>query len=263
MFEGQKIAKSKAQERQQKLVLIRRRRRIQLSVIIAVLLILILGVFQLYRSGLINVKKIEVSGNKSVPSTKIIKACRVGEHTSLLSVSTGDISGRILKDPWIKNVTIKRVFPHTLRVEVQERVPLAIISQGGKFYLVDDDLFVLSDRQYADNSDIPTITNLPVDKIRVGERLTNNSLENAVKCIKSMDPEFRKTISLISASSPDKLSLYNKSNVEILYGEAKQTDDKNKVLQTILKEQGKQVIFIDIRSYPHSDPVLRRMDSVP
>ncbi len=264
MSEGKEIAKSKAQERQQKLIRIRRRRRTQLLVIVTVLLALILGIFQLFRSGLINIKKVEVVGNKSVSTAKIIEACRVDKHTNLLSVSTSDISSRILKNPWIKNVTIKRIFPHTLKVEVQERVPVAIVSQDEKFYLVDDDLFVISKHQYANNnSSIPTITDLPIGKIWVGEQLMNDSLKNAIKCIKSMDPAFKKTISLISAPSPDKLSLYTKDNVEILYGEAKQADDKNKVLQTILKEQGKQVIFIDVRSYPHSDPVLRRMDSVP
>jgi cell division protein FtsQ len=163
----------------------------------------------------------------------------------------------------VKNVAIRRALPHTLRVEVDERVPVALISHAGKFYIIDEDLFVIAERKYADGANVPTITDLPIGKIKIGETIANDSLANAVKCLKSMDPSLKKTIVLISAPAVDKLSLYNKDNIEIFYGDAKQADDKNRVLETILKEQGRQVIFIDIRSYPHSDPVLRRIDSVP
>ncbi len=263
MSEGRQIAKTKAEERQQKLVLIRRKRRNQITIFAVAVFAVLLGAYGLYHSGLFNVTKVEIAGNKAVLSAKIVQACNVDRETNLLSVSTGDIRDKLLKDPWIKEVAVKRALPHTLKVELIERTPAMLVSLGGKFYLIDEDLFVIAERQYADGANVPTITDLPVAKIKVGDKLMNESLDNVVKCLKSMDPELRKTIVLISAPSIDKLSLYNKSNMEILYGEAKQADQKNKVLQSILKEQGRQVIFIDIRSYPHSDPVLRRIDSVP
>jgi len=263
LSEGRQIAKTKAEERQQKLVLIRRKRRNQIAIIAAAVFVVLIGAFELYHSGLFNVTKVEITGNKAVPAAKIAQVCNVDQETNLLSVSTEDIRNKLLKEPWIKDVAVKRALPHTLKVELVERMPAVLISFGGKFYLVDEDLFVVAERQYADGANVPTVTDLPVAKIKVGDKLMNESLDNAVKCLKSMDPELRKTIVLISAPSVDKLSLYNKDNMEILYGEAKQADQKNKVLQSILKEQGRQVIFIDIRSYPHSDPVLRRIDSVP
>jgi len=263
LVDGKEIARSKAEERQQKLSEIRRNRRKQLSIIAVVAIVVLLGSFQLLRSGLFNVKKTEISGSKFVAPVKIIEVCGVNENTNLLRVPTKELRKKILKDPWVKDVTIKRALPSTLRIEIVERVPVALLSHGGKFYLVDENLFVVAERQYADDMTVPTITDLTIEKVKVGDMLINDSLVNAISCLNSMEPSFRKTINLISASSIDKLSLYNKDNVEILYGEAKPAVDKNKVLQTILKEQGRQVILVDIRNYPQSDPVIKRIDSVP
>jgi len=262
MVEGRDLAKTKAAERQERIVTIRRRRRTQSLIIATGVLILLIAAFQLYRSGLFNVKKIDVAGSKIVSAVKVMENCAISENTNILTVNTGEVKQRIAKDPWIKEVSVKRVLPQTLRVEIVERVPVALITHGEKFYLIDEEYFIVAERESSEASEVPVITDLPIKKAKVGDRIFNKSLENAVNCLKSMEPSLRKTITLASASSVDKLYLYNEDNVEILYGEAKQTSGKNEVLNTILKEQGRQVIFIDIRNYPQSDPVLRRMDLV-
>jgi len=263
LIDGKEIAKSKAEERQNKLNRIRRQRRNKLLVIIVIILAVVLGAYKLYNSGLFSVNKIEVSGNKFVTTAKIIDACKINQNSNILSISTRRLKDRIMKNPWIKDVTIRRALFHTLKIEVVERVPIVIISSNGKFYLVDDESFVIAERQYADDLNIPSMTELPVSEIKVGERIMNKSLENAIKCLKLMSPSLRKSITLLSAASVDKLSLYNKDNIEILYGAAEQAEEKNKLLEAILKKEGRQVIFIDVRNYPKSNPVLRRIDSVP
>jgi hypothetical protein len=142
-------------------------------------------------------------------------------------------------------------------------VPKALISHAGKFFLVDEELFIIAERRYAEGINVPIITDLPVGKIKVGRHLLNGSLENAMNCLKEMSPAFQRSINLVSASSIDKLTLYNKDNVEILFGRAENAGDKHKILDTIIGKQGKQVIQIDIRNYPKSDPVIKRIDSVP
>lgn len=263
MVSGREIATSKAEERRQKLVLIRRRRRIQVVAALIIIFAVIVSSIQLYRSGLFNIKRVIVFGNKSVATESIIEACGIDGNDNIISFSTTKLRQKLLKNSWIKEVSATRALPDTLRVQITERIPVAIISHGSKFYLVDDNSFIISELQYADGAKVPTITDLPVERISVGGRLMDESLSNAIDCLKSMDPSLAKTITLLSASSVDKLSLYNKDNVEILYGEANQVDEKNKVIKTILSNQGKQVFHIDIRSYPRTDPVLKRIDTVP
>lgn len=263
MVEGRDLARAKAEERQRKLVDIRRSRRRQIIITVSVIIVVIAGATQLLRSGVFKVKSVDIAGNKYVSPVKIVETCGVNENTNLLRVPTGKLQAKIEKDPWVKSVVVKRSLPSTLKIVVDERVPRALISHTGKFYLVDEEMFIIAERQYAEGIDVPIITDLPVGKIKVGRNLLNGSLENAMNCLKEMNPAFQKSINLVSASSIDKLTLYNKDNVEILFGSAENAEDKNKILDTIISKQGKQVIQIDIRNYPKADPVLKRLDSVP
>lgn len=263
LFNGKEVAKSKAEERRQKLSDIRRKQRSRWLYAVLAVVGILFCLYELFHSSLLDVKKIEVIGIKYINPETIKQKCNISTPTNILSVSTDRIQQKLTLDPWVKAVSVNKVFPSTLKIDINERIPIALVSLGGKFYLVDNDRFIIASRAYADGLDVPVITDLPVRKIKIGERLLNPSLDNAIRCLASMEPSFRKTINLISASSVNRLSLYNKDNIEILYGDAKLADEKNKVIVGILKEQGKQVIFIDIRSYPQTDPVLRRLDAAP
>ncbi|HEY3374351.1 MAG TPA: FtsQ-type POTRA domain-containing protein [Candidatus Aquicultor sp.] len=263
MVEGRSLARSKAEERYRKIAHIKRQRRLRVTVLFGSIFIIITLVYWLYNSSLFNITNIDVAGNKFIPSSKIAAACGVTENTSLLNVPVKDIRRKLLKDPWVQDAQVKRALPHTLRVDIVERTPIALISHANKFYMIDANKCVIAERPNSDGVTIPIITDIPVAKVQIGHRIVNSSLENAILCLNSMPASLRNSINLLSASSIDKLSLYNRANIEILYGEAKQAEDKNTVLAGILKKQGKQVVFIDIRSYPHSDPVIKRMDSVP
>jgi cell division protein FtsQ len=263
VFNGKEIAKSKAEERQQKLSKIRRKQYSRLLYVAFAIACILLCLYEIYHSSFLDVKRIKVTGNKYVSSEIVKQKCNISKSTNILRVPTASIQQKLLKDPWIKSVSVGRVFPNTLQIDIEERTPIAKVSLGNKFYLVDNDQFIISSSAYADSHDLPVIADLPVTGIKVGDRFINPSLKNAIACLAAMDISFKKTINLISASSVNKLSLYNKDNIEILYGDAKLAGEKNKVISGILKKQGKQVIFIDIRSYPQTDPVLRRLDAAP
>jgi cell division protein FtsQ len=220
-------------------------------------------VYYLYNASFLNIRKIEVKGNKNLSDQQIKKVAgaRVGEN--LLRAATGKMRARLLKNPWIKLVSINRRLPNKLEIVVVERQPFAIISFKGHFYLVDENNFIIAKRSNLDSINLPSITDLPVTKIKVGEVLKIKALENAITCLKSLPDDLKKSIYLLSASSVEKLSLYSRDEIEIIYGRAEKTDEKNQVLKAILDHQGKdsKIIFVDVRVY--KNPIVKRLGSIP
>ncbi|MBI4733755.1 MAG: FtsQ-type POTRA domain-containing protein [Rubrobacteridae bacterium] len=260
---GKEVAKSKAEIRQQKLSEIRRRQRTKWVYVLIAVIGVAAAFYELYHSSYLDIKSIEISGNNYVKAETIKSKCDLSKPTNILRVPVNDIRQKLANDPWIKSVDVVKIYPSTLRIEIEERRPVALISLANSFYFVDKEYFIIASREFSEGLNLPVITDLPVSKIKTGDRLINPSLKNAIDCLAAMEPTLGKSINLMSALSVNKLSLYNKDDIEILYGDARFAGEKNKVISGILKEHGKQVITIDIRSYPQTDPVISRLETTP
>ena len=60
----------------------------------------------------------------------------VGEN--ILSLDLAALKARLRSSPWVADATVTRTLPNTVRVEVQERVPLAL-AEIDRLYLMDGD----------------------------------------------------------------------------------------------------------------------------
>jgi cell division septal protein FtsQ len=59
--------------------------------------------------------------------------------------------------PWIRRATVRRVFPNTLAVDVQEREPVAILRTGKRDFLVDYEGVLLTGRPQQDDETLPVL----------------------------------------------------------------------------------------------------------
>jgi len=62
---------------------------------------------------------------------------------NVLEVPLADVAKAAADDPWVKETTVKRVLPRTLRVTVVERTPGALALVRGLVYVVDDSGYVM------------------------------------------------------------------------------------------------------------------------
>ncbi len=88
------------------------------------------------------VEHIEVRGNRIVPAQRIISAAQLVEHkTSMLSVGEDAVRQRVAAIPWIKAARIKREWPASVVIEVEEEKPLALLvkeeKKGQQIYYMD------------------------------------------------------------------------------------------------------------------------------
>lgn len=98
-------------------------------------------------------KNIYISGNSIVSDKEIIKNAKLNDYPPYLKTYFLDIKENILKNNYIKNVTIKRKFPSKIYIEIEEYKPIAIYN----------DKIILSSKKKVDNnkkfSYLPYVTN--------------------------------------------------------------------------------------------------------
>jgi cell division protein FtsQ len=92
----------------------------------------------------LSVTAVEVEGNRLVAADEVRRLSGVAAGEPLLSVSLDRVRSGVLRHPWLADAVVARRLPGSLRIRVRERVPLAVLSLGGTFALVDGEGVVLT-----------------------------------------------------------------------------------------------------------------------
>ncbi len=141
---------------------------------------------------------------------------------------------------------IKKSFPSTLNITVQERTPIAIIYRNAdEYFFVDEDGYVLG---YTDpgNQELPKIK---YDKdIKIGLFIDKNLVPIYLELTKLFVEEEVRVSSM--SFSPKHVHLYLEDGPEVLIGNDKNKSEALKTVAALIKEsevEDKEVRRIDIR----------------
>ncbi|NIS47244.1 MAG: FtsQ-type POTRA domain-containing protein [candidate division Zixibacteria bacterium] len=83
------------------------------------------------------VGSIRISGNSYLDTSMILESARVEMNQAMFEVNTADITNKLLKNKYIRGVSIAKLPPSMVRIDIQEREPL--------FYLVDNYLYMVDE----------------------------------------------------------------------------------------------------------------------
>lgn len=90
---------------------------------------------------------------------ELVKLVGVEKGAHLLTVSLSRVRRNLLKDPWIEEVTLARVYPGRLMVSLREQVPVALARTDG-LYLVNRGGELFKRVEAGDPKNLPVITGL-------------------------------------------------------------------------------------------------------
>ena len=83
-----------------------------------------------------------VEGNAHLSTAEVQTLSKIYEGTPLLWITGRNIKD-LLRNPWVDNVKINREFPNTVRIELRERTPVALLSNDSSNALFND---IVNDR---------------------------------------------------------------------------------------------------------------------
>jgi cell division protein FtsQ len=90
-----------------------------------------------------NVKEIVISGNYHLERDEILGAMKITRGKSLMKINLEDIGDGLEQNPWIKQVAVRKQYPHSLVVKIDEAVPKALLSMNKQLFLLDKEGSIL------------------------------------------------------------------------------------------------------------------------
>ena len=199
-------------------------------------------------SQLFEIKKVEVVGATQIPYEDVVSLAAIEDGETLLRIDGGALVGRLKTSPWVEDARVSRRIPSTLRITIDERVPVAVVDTGMTFWFVDGEYRVLSESIPSSATVLPVIRDIPGFTAEPGTISDSDVLRNAVQVLGGISSELRATVRTVAAPSVHETTLLTSSGVEVMIGEATRLAEKSALVADIIAEGGGAVVFVDVRS---------------
>jgi len=149
------------------------------------------------------VRKTEVASRQEFVGRDIRALLDVSRLRNLLLLDIGLLKDRIEAHRWVKEARVRKVFPSTLKVEITEREPAAVLKAGESFRLIDRDGVWLEPLAAREEADLP----LFVDGGSFQEDY-QEKLGLAWKCLDGLTPDQRAEVEALDLSEQKSVSVY-------------------------------------------------------
>jgi len=141
-------------------------------ILMAVIIIAVLVIGMKLLTRHFSVNEIIVSGNYHLDKDDIVKNMNIKKGKPLLDIRSTEIKERLSENPWIKSAALKKQFPGTLLIKVEEAAPRALLSIKKKLYIIDDDGNILERIKGESIPFLPVIKEIsPKNKKEISEAL--------------------------------------------------------------------------------------------
>jgi Cell division septal protein len=206
----------------------------------------------------LTVSGIIVEGEHIVTKDEVVKLAQISLKTKMYDIDLISIQKNIQKNHFVKSVAVTRDAPATIRISVEERTPIALLSAPGRNDLlyIDEEGYVLPHVSSQAIFDLPLISGIDsVAVLTVGQRTTHTDILAALEALETaqqVSSELFHMVSEVKIHSGHDMVLYSAdTGVPIIFGRgdaAKKMVKLDAFWRKFIAEQGSQDIrYIDVR----------------
>lgn len=216
------------------------------------------GAWIVYGTGLLEVRAVSVAGTEVLTRDQVREAAAVPMRRPLAAVDTSAVERRLLAGlPRIDRVKVERFWPHTLRLVVTERRPVAVLRRAGGYTEVDK-----GGVRFADVAEAPS--GVPVVELKVkpsgsgqaagrGYFGTERLLRSAVEVAAALPAPVRRVTEAIEVRSFDGIRLRLSGGRAVVWGSSQEGARKAAALTAVMRaDRGAKRYDVSAPSSPAS-----------
>jgi Cell division septal protein len=161
-----------------------------------ILVAFVTGMYFFFTSSLFDIQKITVENNSYYTAEQVISLAGAKTGENLFEASLSQMKEKLLSDPYIKNVKLKRRLPGEVIIIVSERKEDAAVTYGNQFVVIDSEGMVLKKTDTAPKVTLLsglTVKNMtPGAPVKVEENAELTDTLKLIKTVKKQDLFFKK-----------------------------------------------------------------------
>jgi cell division protein FtsQ len=206
---------------------------------VLVLAVIGAGAWALFGSSLLVVRHEDVTGNGTIPASRVLAAAAIRRGTPLASVNTGAAARRVERIDQVLTATVSRSWPDTIVISVRERTPVLAVAGRGEFALIDPWGVTVRWSRHRPAA-MPLLAPAP------GRLRGSPDVLAAATVLRGLPARLRAMVNSIAAPTPQLVTLHLRRGITVVWGDASQAKAKAGEVLTLLRTGA--------RYYDVSDP---------
>jgi cell division protein FtsQ len=196
-------------------------------VLVGVLLVLVLGAgvaWVVFWSSLLATRNVEVVGTSRLSAADVLAAADVPLGQPLARLDTAEVRARVAQLAPVASVDVARVPPGTVRLEIVERTPIAVLPDASGLQLVDAAGVVFA-----------AVPERPAG-LPLVEAESDRGRQAGIEVAARLPADLRTQVEALQATTSDDVSLRLPEGVMVLWGSSADSDRKTIVLRALLTQ---------------------------
>lgn len=245
----------------------KRQKRSMASTYLLLMLFLLISLYPLNKKLLtygknwsyLTIKRIEIAGNNRIPADQIKKWSGIHEGLNILNINLGLISDMADVQPWIKSIEVRRRFPDTVLITIEESTTIALWEDGDKYYAMDKCGTLLEEyKELPADSGLYIINGLKYGQSFVGEPCPSPYWLNGLRAIEYVHkifPEISERIARFRIASDSQIIILLKDDRCIL-SDINDMALKLKFLKTLMEQKPENWAFREYCDLRFKDKII-------
>ncbi len=163
------------------------------------------------------VQQVSIFGNHSLTETQLLDWTGPIKEQNIFQLDLDGLTKRLKQHPWVRSVSVERIFPDALQIALLERIPYARI-QRDKTYILDNFGALLGDAG-SDHANLPLIVGWPIEEIKLGQNVVTDQMLQGLKTMRQFNQLefFREDPVSVMEMTPDQRIRFTTKNRAIKF----------------------------------------------
>ena len=216
---------------------------------IGLILIIIIGLVSFLHSSYFTVEEVHIKGNNLLTRDNIIRVCELNRQVNIFNVEQDRLINKLINLPQVKGAVVKRDLPREVFITVEERVPIAVISNQKSNLVIDKQGWVLNRIDSLNNVSLPLFIDKKLVKENNKVKLNKNS-KLAVTYLSKLSKQLLKEIQEFKILSSGNVELLLREGGRVNLGKNFNIEKKAQIFNKIysdLKQKEVEVEYINLK----------------
>lgn len=182
-------------------------------------------------SSVMKISSVNIEGNNLISSDDLRAAAKVDTSMTLARTDTAEIALNVAAVPQIESVQVRRSWPRTLTISVNERDALGWFYRDGRFRIFDENGVVFNRTRKEPKKLIEIRHSGGADTIAKATAST----AAVISILADQNPALVDKVSYVQVKGPDSITLHITDGTQVRWGNAERSEEKLAVLRVLRK----------------------------